>query len=1027
MAVVENLPSAQTERPIGFGRLKRKEDARFIRGQGTYLDDVRLPGMVHGAMLRSPYAHARIVSIDTSRALAHPNVAAVITAKDLETLGLAWMPTISYDTQAVLAGDKVRFQGQEVAFVIATDEYSANDALQLIDVEYEPLPAVVNARKALDPDAPLIRDDKAGQRDNLASPTWEAGDEEATNRAFAEADTIVARDIIYPRCHPAPLETCGMIADFNPETGQLDIYNGNQAPHAHRTVYAHVAGLAEHMIRIKCQDIGGGFGNKVPVYPGYVCAIAGSIVAGVPVKWIENRTENLVSTGFARDYIMRSEICAKDGKITGLRVDVLADHGAFDSTAQPTKFPAGFFHIVCGSYDLEASHVKVKAVYTNKAPGGVAYRCSFRITEAVYLVERMVDALAMEMKVDPIELRMSSFIGADQFPYETTTGWTYDSGNYAETMRVAMDIAGYDDLRAEQAEKRARGELMGIGVAFFTEGVGAGPRKHMDILGLAMNDGADLRVHPSGKAVVSISCQPQGQGHETTFAQIVAEELGIPPEDVEVRAGDTDRSPYGLGTYGSRSTPVSGAAVAVVSRKVRDKARLIAATMLEARPEDLAWEKGRWYVKGDPEKGSLIEEIAARAYSGEAMPEGMEGGLDAQVIYDPPNLTYPYGAYIAVVDIDPDTGHVTVRRFIAVDDCGVRINPMVVDGQIHGGLAEGVGIALMELISFDEEGNCLNSSFMDYLIPTALECPDFELGETVTPCPHHPLGAKGVGESPNVGSPPAIVNAVIDALHDSHGVEHLDMPCTPARVWAAMQGRPEPRNDERRRVAAGAGARRRGHGVRDRDGRPGAASDERQGGRRGARARRRHNRGVHRRRVRAAERARIRAEGDPERGGVAVANRSRRADRRGPEHRPGGPGRGGRRDGAEHLPVRRDDRDLPRAGPPRPARPGRRRHADRRGDPLTRRRARARSDRRGGRGPRAVRRRSRARRRGARTGRAAHAAARAGGGRALHRPRGQPQARRRRARRAARRRGRQGAPRRDRRTRRPRHRRPLPR
>ena len=338
-------------------------------GKGTYLDDIRLPGMVHGAILRSPYAHARIVSIDTSRALAHPNVAAVVTAKDLETLGLAWMPTISYDTQAVLAGDKVRFQGQEVAFVIATDEYSANDALQLIDVEYEPLPAVVNARKALDPDAPLIRDDKVGQRDNLASPTWEAGDEAATDRVFAEADTVVTRDIIYPRCHPAPLETCGIIADFNPETGQLDIYNGNQAPHAHRTVYAHVAGLAEHMIRIRCQDIGGGFGNKVPVYPGYVCAIAGSIVAGVPVKWVENRSENLLSTGFARDYVMHSEICAKDGKITGLRVDVIADHGAFDSTAQPTKFPAGFFHIVCGSYDLEASHVKVKAVYTNKAPG----------------------------------------------------------------------------------------------------------------------------------------------------------------------------------------------------------------------------------------------------------------------------------------------------------------------------------------------------------------------------------------------------------------------------------------------------------------------------------------------------------------------------------------------------------------------------------------------------------------------------------------------------------------------------------
>ena len=788
----ENLPSATQERPIGFGRLKRKEDARFIRGEGKYLDDITLPGMVHGAILRSPYAHATINSIDTSEALALDGVLAVVTAKDLETLGLAWMPTISYDTQAVLAGDKVRFQGQEVAFVVATDEYIARDALPLIQVDYDPLPVVVDARKALDPDAPLIRDDKPGQVDNIATPTWEAGDEEATDRTFAEADIVVTRDVMYPRCHPAPMETCGMIADFNPETGQLDIYNGNQAPHVHRTVYAHVAGLPEHMIRIMCNDIGGGFGNKVPVYPGYVCAIAASIVAGAPVKWIEDRTENLTSTGFARDYIMHSSISAKDGRITGLKVDVIADHGAWDSTAQPTKFPAGFFHICSGSYTLDASHVKVKAVYTNKAAGGVAYRCSFRITEAVYLVERMVESLALEMEVDPIELRMRSFIAPEQFPYETTTGWTYDSGNYAETMKVAMDIAGYDELRREQAEKRERGELMGIGIAFFTEGVGAGPRKHMDILGMSMNDGADLRVHPSGKAVVSLSAQTQGQGHETTFAQIVAEELGIPPEDVEVRHGDTDKSPYGLGTYGSRSTPVSGGAVAIVSRKVRDKARLIAATMLETRPEDLSWEKGRWYVKGDPETGVLIEQIAARAYSGEPLPEGYEGGLDAQVIYDPPNLTYPYGAYIAVVDVDPETAAVRVRRFIAVDDCGVRINPMIVDGQIHGGLAEGIGIALMEVITFDEEGNCLNGSFMDYLIPTALECPDFELGETVTPCPHHPLGAKGVGESPNVGSPPAIVDAVIDALYETHGVTHVDMPCTPARVWAAMQGRPEP-------------------------------------------------------------------------------------------------------------------------------------------------------------------------------------------------------------------------------------------
>ena len=828
MATVENLPSPSTERPIGFGRLKRKEDARFIRGQGTYLDDIKLPGMVYGALLRSPYAHARIVSIDTSRALAHPNVAAVVTAKDLETLGLAWMPTISYDTQAVLAGDKVRFQGQEVAFVIATDEYSANDALALIDVEYEPLPAIVNARKALDDDAPLIRDDKVGPARQPREPDLggrrRGGDRPRLRRGrhrrlarhhLSALPSGAARDVRdHRRLQPGDRPARHLQRQPGAARAPHGVRPRRRPRRAHDPDPAARTSAAASATR--CRSI-----------PGYVCAIAGSIVAGVPVKWVENRTENLVSTGFARDYVMRAEMCSKDGKITGLRVDVIADHGAFDSTAQPTKFPAGFFHICCGSYDLQASHVKVKAVYTNKAPGGVAYRCSFRITEAVYLVERMVDALALEMKVDPIDLRMRSFIAPEQFPYETTTGWTYDSGNYAKTMRVAMEIAGYEDLRREQREKRERGELMGIGVAFFTEGVGAGPRKHMDILGLAMNDGADLRVHPSGKAVVSISAQTQGQGHETTFAQIVAEELGIPPEDVEVRHGDTDKSPYGLGTYGSRSTPVSGAAVAVVSRKVRDKARLIAATMLETRPEDLAWEKGRWYVKGDPEKGAMIEDIAARAYSGEAMPEGMEGGLDAQVIYDPPNLTYPYGAYIAVVDIDPDTAQVTVRRFIAVDDCGVRINPMIVDGQIHGGLAEGIGIALMELISFDEEGNCLNSSFMDYLIPTALECPDFELGETVTPCPHHPLGAKGVGESPNVGSPPAIVNAVIDALHETHGVDHIDMPCTPRACGRRCRAGRSRRNDHRRHVPAGAGARRPGRGVRDGHGRPRPAADER--------------------------------------------------------------------------------------------------------------------------------------------------------------------------------------------------------
>jgi carbon-monoxide dehydrogenase large subunit len=777
------------ERPIGYGRMTRKEDPRFIRGHGNYIDDITLPGMLHAAILRSPYAHARIVSIDTSAAEADPHVKAVITGETLAGLNLAWMPTLSNDVQAVLATDKVRFQGQEVAFVVADDRYAARDAVELIDVDYEPLPPVVDARHALDADAPVIRDDVEGRSDNHIFD-WDAGDKVRTDAVFADAEVVVSQDILYPRVHPAPLETCGSIADLDPITGKLTVWTTTQAPHAHRTIYALVAGLPEQKIRIISPDIGGGFGNKVGIYPGYVCAVVGSIVTGKPVKWVEDRSENLVSTSFARDYHMRGEIAAtKDGTIRALRVNVLADHGAFNGTAQPTKFPAGFFHIFTGSYDLETAYCAVTGVYTNKAPGGVAYACSFRITEAAYLVERMVDVLAQELKMDPAELRLKNLLRPEQFPYTCATGWVYDSGDYAHTLREAMRIAGYDDLRREQVEKRERGELMGIGISFFTEAVGAGPRKDMDILGLGMADGAELRVHPTGKAVLRLSVQTQGQGHETTFAQIVAEEIGIPPDDIEVVHGDTDQTPFGLGTYGSRSTPVSGAATAVVARKVRDRARIVASAMLEVAPDDLEWEKGRFFVHGDPDQGKTIQEIALAAHSSLELPEGVEGQLDATCVYNPPNLTYPFGAYICVVDVDRGTGAVKVRRFIAVDDCGVRINPMIVEGQVHGGLADGVGMALMQVIAFDADGNCLGGSFMDYLLPTSMECPSWELGETVTPSPHHPIGAKGVGESATVGSPAAVVNAVVDAISPL-GVRHADMPLTPANVWAAMQGRP---------------------------------------------------------------------------------------------------------------------------------------------------------------------------------------------------------------------------------------------
>jgi carbon-monoxide dehydrogenase large subunit len=763
--------------------IKRKEDDRFLQGKGHYVDDVKLPGMLHMAILRSPLAHARINSIDTSAAAALPGVVAVVTGELLAQHKLAWMPTLSGDTQAVLATDKVRMQGQEVACVIAEDPYVAHDALELIEVDYDPLPAVTTPQQALEEGAPVIRDDKEGKTDNRVYH-WEAGDKEATDRAFAQADRVVRLSTFYPRCHPAPLECCGCVADVNPATGKATIYMTSQAPHAIRTVFALVTGLPEQNIQIISPDIGGGFGNKVPVYPGYVVATAASLLLGRPVKWIEDRTGNLISTGFARDYHMRGELAlSAEGKMLGLRVRMLSDQGYTFADAQPSKVKAGLFHIVTGSYDLPAAHVVTDGAYTNKAPGGVAYRCSFRVTEASYLIERLVQTAAYELEMDPAELRSRNFIRAEQFPYTSATGFVYDSGDYQRALDLALERLGYAELREKQRQAREQGQLLGIGLASFTEVVGAGPSRDYDILGLKMFDSAELRVHPTGKAILKLGVKAQGQGHETTFAQIVAEELGIPPQDVAVQEGDTDNTPYGLGTYASRSTPTAGAATAVISRKLREKAKRIAAHLLEVEPDDLDWEVGRFSVKGAPDKAVTIQDVAFAAYTN--LPEGMEPGLEGVNYYDPPNMTFPFGTYAVVVEIDRGTGEWHVDRVIAVDDCGVRINPMVVEGQIMGGLTEGYGIAAMELITFDEEGNCLGSNFMDYLLPTSMETPRFELHETVTPSPHHPIGAKGVGESATVGSPAAYVNAVVDALAHA-GIRNIEMPVTSDKVWQAL-------------------------------------------------------------------------------------------------------------------------------------------------------------------------------------------------------------------------------------------------
>ena len=795
------LTSAErAEKLEGLGcKRKRVEDVRFIQGKGNYVDDLKLPGMLFGDFTRSPYGHARIKRIDTSKAKALPGVVAVLTAADLKPLGLHYMPTLAGDVQAVLAEEKVLFQNQEVAFVIATDRYIAADAVDLVEVDYEELPVIVDPFKSMAADAPVLREDIKDKTDGAHGKrkhynhifTWEMGDKDGADAALNKAEVTIKELISYQRVHPSPIETCQCVASFDKIRGELTVWGTFQAPHVIRTVASLISKIPEHKIHVIAPDIGGGFGNKVGAYAGYICAIVASIVTGVPVKWVEDRMENLSTTSFARDYHMTTEIAAtRDGRVTGLKVHVLADHGAFDACADPSKWPAGFFNIVTGSYDFPVAYCEVDGVYTNKAPGGVAYRCSFRVTEAAYCIERAMDILAQKLGMDPAELRMKNLIKPEQFPYTSALGWEYDSGDYQTALQKAMDTVGYKGLRAEQKAKQEafkRGEtreLMGIGVSFFTEIVGAGPSRNCDILGIAMFDSAEIRIHPTGSVIARLGTKSQGQGHETTYGQIIASELGIAADMITVEEGNTDTAPYGLGTYGSRSTPVSGAATAVAARKIKAKAQMIAAHLLEVHDDDLEWDVDRFRVKGNPERFKTMTELAWAAYHG--TPPGMEPGLEAVSYYDPPNMTYPFGAYISVADIDVDTGETKIRRFYALDDCGTRINPMIIEGQIHGGLTEAFGIAMGQEIHYDEGGNVTTASFQDYFMPTAVETPKWETDWTTTPSPHHPIGAKGVGESPNVGGVPCFANAVNDAFRFL-GSTHIAMPHDHWRTWTVAE------------------------------------------------------------------------------------------------------------------------------------------------------------------------------------------------------------------------------------------------
>ncbi|MEM9911513.1 MAG: aerobic carbon-monoxide dehydrogenase large subunit [Pseudomonadota bacterium] len=777
---------------------KRVEDMRFTQGKGNYVDDIKLPGMLSGDFVRSPYAHARVKDVDVSAALEVPGVLAVLTAKDLEPLGLHWMPTLAGDKQMVLADGKVLFQGQEVAFVVAEDRFAAADGVEAVVVEYEELPVLVDPFEALESDV-VLREDLVSEDgsvpDGAHGPrkhhnhifTWEVGDQTTTEQVLDDAPVVAEEMMYYHRTHPCPLETCGCVASMDKVNGKLTLYGTFQAPHAIRTVVSLISGIEEHNIRVVSPDIGGGFGNKVGAYPGYVCSVVASIVTGKPVKWIEDRMDNLMTTAFARDYWMKGKIAAtKEGKILGLWCHTTADHGGFDACADPTKFPAGFMNICTGSYDIPVAYLAVDGVYTNKAPGGVSYRCSFRVTEAVYFIERMIEVLAIELNMDAAELRRINFIKKEQFPYQSALGWEYDSGDYHTAWDKALEAVDYEGLRKEQAERVEafkRGEtrkLLGIGLTFFTEIVGAGPVKNCDILGLGMFDSCEIRIHPTGSAIARLGTISQGQGHATTFAQILASEIGLPADSITIEEGDTDTAPYGLGTYGSRSTPVAGAATAMAGRKIRAKAQMIAAYLLEVHDDDVEFDVDRFVVKGAPERFKTMKEIAFAAYN-QAIP-GIEPGLEAVSYYDPPNMTYPFGAYICVMEVDVDTGVVDIRRFYALDDCGTRINPMIIEGQIHGGLTEALAVALGQEIAYDDMGNCKTGTLMDFFLPTAWEVPNYETDHTVTPSPHHPIGAKGVGESPHVGGVPCFSNAVHDAFR-AFGLRQSHMPHDHWRIW----------------------------------------------------------------------------------------------------------------------------------------------------------------------------------------------------------------------------------------------------
>jgi carbon-monoxide dehydrogenase large subunit len=766
--------------------IKRREDPRLITGQATYVDDIKLTGMLHMAVLRSPYGHARINSINTEAARNQPGVVAVYTAEDLKgAVGdIAVAVPLGKMTEGMgirkpLAEGKVRFFGDPVAVVIAESRYTARDARDLIEVDYEPLPAAIDVEKAMQPGAPLLYEQFGTNVAFSMHPSTDDIDK-VFEQTKADGGVVVKERIVNQRLAPVPMETRGVVAEYHKALKTLTIWSSSQIPHLLRNILAATVGLPQHQVRVIVPEVGGGFGCKLNVYPEEIVAAFASMKTGLPVKWIEDRSENMAATIHGRDQMDYVEVAAtKDGKVTGLKVHGISDLGAYSQLFTDVIMIAFGFPVACGAYDIPNIYLSADIVFTNKAPTD-AYRGAGR-PEATFVAERAIDLVARELGKDPAEVRRLNFIKPDQFPYKSAAGAVYDTGNYEGALDKALEIADYKGLRAEQARRRAsgNGKLMGIGISSYIEICGFGPKGTAPV---GLYESARMRIEQSGTVMVYTGSSPHGQGEETTFAQIVAEEYGIPVDNVMIMHGDTDSTPEGRGTYGSRTTAVGGSAVYTAAQRLKEKMKQIAAHMLEASASDVTLEDGKFSVAGSPQKSVSFAEVALTANLSNTLAPGIEPGLETTVFWEPDACVFPFGTHICVVEVDKDTGEAEITRFIAVDDCGRQINPLLVQGQVHGGIAQGVGQAMIEGVVYGEDGQLLTGTLLDYAMPIASELPNFELDHTITLTPVNPLGVKGVGEAGTIGSTPAVASAIADAL----GVAHVDMPFKPEKLWKVI-------------------------------------------------------------------------------------------------------------------------------------------------------------------------------------------------------------------------------------------------